>query len=98
MTSADGLTAGGNGLQGEGLHGKVAVITGASSGIGLAIARRLRELGASVALCARKSERLQTALATLEGQSDTVRAYACDVARLDSVEQFASSVERDFHR
>ena len=51
------------------LDGKVAVVTGASSGIGEATARALSEAGASVALGARRTERLQAIAGTLEGPS-----------------------------
>ena len=47
--------------QGEGpLGGAVALITGGSRGIGLAIARRLGALGARLALCSRGAEHLQS--------------------------------------
>src|SRR5690606_1647672 len=48
-----------------GLDGKVAVVTGGTSGIGLAIARRLLEEGARVFLCGRDETRLQDAITSL---------------------------------
>jgi NAD(P)-dependent dehydrogenase (short-subunit alcohol dehydrogenase family) len=51
----------------QGLTGKVAIVTGASRGIGLAIARRLVDEGARVVLTARKPEALQDAVAALGG-------------------------------
>lgn len=49
------------------LDGKVALVTGASRGIGLAIARRMVESGASVMLSSRKADALKEAVAGLEG-------------------------------
>ncbi len=43
------------------LEGKVAIITGASRGIGLAIAQRLANMGAKLSICARDPQRLETA-------------------------------------
>jgi len=51
------------------LDGRVAVVTGASSGIGEATVRALSQAGASVALGARRSDRLQALADTLEGRS-----------------------------
>lgn len=59
----------------RGLDGKVAVITGASRGIGLGIAQRLVDEGARVVLTARKPEALEEAVATLGGPE-----YAIGVA------------------
>ena len=57
-----------------GLQGKTALITGASSGIGLAIARRLGREGCTVAVCGRAAAKLDEALASL--RSDGVSCYA----------------------
>lgn len=51
----------------RGLSGKTAVVTGASRGIGLGVARRLVEEGARVVVTARKDEALQAAVAELGG-------------------------------
>jgi len=50
-----------------GLSGKTALITGGTSGIGLAIARRLAEEGCAIAICGRDRARLDKALGTLNG-------------------------------
>jgi ribitol 2-dehydrogenase len=58
------------------LDGKVAVVTGGSSGIGLAVARELSRLGASVVVTARSAERLATAVASIPGPAD---AFVADI-------------------
>ena len=58
---------------------RVAIVTGGGSGIGLAIARTLGELGAKVAICGRKPERLAVAKARLEGLGIVAHAATCDI-------------------
>jgi len=63
------------------LAGKAALITGASRGIGLAIARRLGSLGARVAICARDEVKLEQAAGALRDEGVEVMARAADVTR-----------------
>ena len=72
------------------LTGKIAVITGASSGIGAATASRFLSEGASVALMARDRERLEK-LADELGVPDRVLSIAGDVARNDDVDRVVRS-------
>ena len=58
------------------LDGKTAIVTGASRGIGLAIARRLAEAGAQVMLSSRKPAALEEAAAELAGLDGDVSWYA----------------------
>jgi len=76
------------------LEGKTACITGASRGIGLAIARRLGGLGAKVGICARDSNRLEKAAAELKREGITLFATLADVTRADQIASFAAGTER----
>lgn len=70
----------------EPLAGRVAVVTGASRGIGLAIARRLAEQGATVCLTARRAEALNEAAATLpRGRAMAVAGAADDPSHREEV-------------
>jgi 3-oxoacyl-[acyl-carrier protein] reductase len=68
------------------LEGKVAIVTGASRGIGLAIARTLGRLGAKLAICARNAERLETAAAELRRECLSVFTAAADVSQSKDVD------------
>jgi 3-oxoacyl-[acyl-carrier protein] reductase len=61
------------------LGGKVALVTGASSGLGNRFARVLAANGATVVAAARRAERLETLVADIEGAGGTAHAVACDV-------------------
>ncbi len=70
------------------LHNKVVVITGASSGIGKALAERALALGAKVAACGRNLAKLQATLP----QSDNLLTFAADVAQEADCEAFMAAV------
>ena len=77
-----------------GLADKVAVVTGGSSGIGLATVEQLLGEGAKVAFCGRDSDRLEAARRDLESRhgSDRILAAPCDVLDPAQVERFRVGV------
>jgi len=77
------------------VQGKVCVVTGATSGIGLATAHKLAEAGAIICIAARTQETLDEVKKDLEGKSDTVFAYRCDFADMESSDLFVKEVLKD---
>jgi NAD(P)-dependent dehydrogenase (short-subunit alcohol dehydrogenase family) len=77
-----------------GLEGRTAVITGGSSGIGLATARAMLAEGADVAICGRNAERLEGAASLLgaEFSQNRVLTHRCDVTKEADIAAFAQAV------
>ncbi|MBC8117576.1 MAG: SDR family NAD(P)-dependent oxidoreductase, partial [Candidatus Saccharimonas sp.] len=80
------------------LQDQIAVITGANQGIGKAIARAFAAEGASLALCARNSEKLAQAAGELRVAGAEVFAQTCDVSREEDVEHLFAAVQERFGR
>jgi citronellol/citronellal dehydrogenase len=76
-------------------EGHVAIITGGGSGIGLAIAHSLGELGAKVAICGRKLEKLEAAKKELVARGITVHAGTCDIRDAEAVAAYVDSVKAE---
>jgi gluconate 5-dehydrogenase len=77
------------------LDGRIALVTGSSTGIGLALARGLGEAGATVVLNARSATRLAEAAAMLAGEGLAVRQRAFDVTDAAAVEAAVAAIEAD---
>lgn len=77
------------------LDGKVALVTGSSSGIGQGIARGLAAEGAALVLAARRADRLQALADEIMGRGGVTQAVATDVTSESQVERlFATLLER----
>jgi gluconate 5-dehydrogenase len=77
------------------LAGRTALITGSSSGIGLALSRGLAGAGATVILNARNEDKLQQAAARLREEGAAVHAVAFDVTSGPAVAEAIDRIERD---
>jgi len=80
------------------LEGKKALVTGASRGLGRAIAEALAEAGARVALVARDEEKLQKVARVITGQGGIAEPYAADVSDEQQVFQLEKDVIASFGR
>ncbi|CAM5623752.1 SDR family oxidoreductase [Streptomyces viridifaciens] len=78
------------------LTGRVAVVTGASSGIGEASAEKLASLGARVVVLARRAERLAELVGRIEENGGAASAIAVDVTEAAAVQAAAERVEAEF--
>ena len=78
------------------LSGRVAIVTGGSRGLGLQIAEALGEMGARVALTARKKDELDAAVAHLAKQGIEASPYVCDMGKREQIAPLADAVLKHF--
>ena len=77
------------------LSGKVALVTGASSGLGARFAKVLADAGATVALAARRVERLKELRAEIDSEGGEAHVYQLDVTSTTSIRGVVAMVESD---
>jgi citronellol/citronellal dehydrogenase len=76
-------------------EGHVAIVTGGGSGIGYSTAVALGELGAKVAICGRKKEKVDAAADKMRARGITVSAHACDIREVEQVTSFVEAVKSE---
>jgi NADP-dependent 3-hydroxy acid dehydrogenase YdfG len=83
-------------LSGTPLAGRIAVVSGASSGMGAATAERLASLGATVVVLARRSEKLEQVVKNIEAAGGTAHALTVDVTDRSAVQAAADEVQNHY--
>jgi NAD(P)-dependent dehydrogenase (short-subunit alcohol dehydrogenase family) len=81
----------------ESLQGRTAVVTGGTRGIGRAIAERLLQEGAAVAICGRTGESTARAVGEMK-RLGRIFGHAADIANPESVRDFFNAVDSQFSR
>src|SRR3954454_5634948 len=80
------------------LDDKVAIVTGASSGLGVAFAEGLAGAGADVAICARRAERLEETKAKVEATGRRCVAVPADVAKPEDCQRVVDETVEQLRR
>jgi len=70
-----------------GLENKVALITGASAGLGFATAQVLHEEGATIAICSSNKDNIESAALRINPDSDRVTPFVCDLTQAGEIEK-----------
>ena len=77
------------------LQGKIALVTGASYGIGYAIAKGMHEAGATIVFCDIKQEFVDRGLASYEADGIDAKGYVCDVTNEAMVQDMVAKIEAE---
>jgi gluconate 5-dehydrogenase len=78
------------------LGGKAALVTGGSRGLGLQIAEALGEMGARIAITARKKDELDQAVSHLQELGVDAAAFVCDIGKREEIAPLAEAVLKHF--
>lgn len=78
------------------LDGRTAVVTGASSGIGKAVAERFAGCGANVVICSRSSDRIDPVAAAIRDAGGTAVSVECDITDADAVGALIEAAVSEF--
>jgi NAD(P)-dependent dehydrogenase (short-subunit alcohol dehydrogenase family) len=82
----------------DAVDGKTVLITGGSSGIGAATAKRVGDAGGQVVLVARTAEKLEKVADEVRGSGGAAHAYPCDLSDMDAIAAMADQVLADLGR
>ena len=77
------------------LKGKNVLVTGASGGIGAALAEGFAARGATVGICARRTDKLDAVLARVREHAPDSKAWTVDLSDLDGLEAFAARADKE---
>ncbi|HEX7775101.1 MAG TPA: SDR family oxidoreductase [Parvibaculum sp.] len=80
------------------LSGRVAIVTGGSRGLGLQMAEGLGEMGAKLALTARKQDELDEAVAHLASQGIEATGWACDIGKPETIPAVVDAILAKYGR
>ena len=80
----------------EKVQGKVILVTGASSGIGLTISNKLADAGAHVLLVARTQETLEEVKADIESRGGQASIFPCDLNDMEMIDQVSKEIQASF--
>ena len=78
------------------LAGKTVIVSGGGSGLGKAIAWMFGRLGARVAICGRKPDKLDAAIAPMRAAGIEVEAFACNIRKPEEIDAFFEAVQARF--
>ena len=78
------------------LKGRAALVTGGSRGLGLQMAEALGEMGARVAITARKKDELDAAVSHLTKSDIKAASYVCDIGKRETIAPVAEQILKDF--